>query len=59
MAYASELLGLIRRSGLRYGEHPVSIAYTDYSLSKGQRSINSVNIAADVLVHSLGGRRRP
>ena len=58
MAYASELLSLIRRSGLRYGEHPVSITYTDYSLAKGQKSINSVNIATDLLVHSLGGRRR-
>jgi glycosyltransferase involved in cell wall biosynthesis len=58
MAYASELLGVIRRSGLRYAEHPVTINYTDYSLHKGQRSINSVNIAMDIWIHQmLRGRR--
>src|SRR4051812_44348031 len=59
MAYASELLGAIARSGLPYAEHPVTIDYSDYSLAKGQRSINSVNIAVDVWVHQLlRGRRR-
>jgi glycosyltransferase involved in cell wall biosynthesis len=59
MAYASELLGLIRRSGLPYAEHPVTIDYTEYSLRKGQRSINSVNIAMDIWIHQmLRGRRR-
>lgn len=59
MAYASELLALISRSGLPYAEHPVTIDYTDYSLGKGQRSINSVNIAMDVWIHQLlRGRRR-
>ena len=46
-------------AGLRYAEHPVTIEYTDYSLRKGQRSINSVNIAMDLWLHQmLGGRRR-
>jgi polyprenyl-phospho-N-acetylgalactosaminyl synthase len=59
MAYASELLGLIKNSGLRYAEHPVTIQYTEYSTSKGQRSINSVNIAMDIWLHQfLKGRRR-
>lgn len=59
MAYASELLGLISRSGLPYAEHPVTIDYTEYSLHKGQRSINSVNIAMDIWLHQvLRGRRR-
>ena len=56
MAYASELLGQIARSGLPYGEHPVTIDYTTYSIAKGQRSINSVNIAVDVIVNTLSGR---
>ena len=58
MAYASELLALIAKSGLPYAEHPVTIDYTDYSLSKGQRSINSVNIAMDIWLNQmLRGRR--
>ena len=58
MAYASELLALIAESGLPYGEYPVTIVYTEYSLAKGQRSINSVNIALDVwLTQLLRGRR--
>jgi glycosyltransferase involved in cell wall biosynthesis len=59
MAYASELLGLIKHSGMRYAEHPVTIQYTEYSMAKGQRSINSVNIAMDIWLHQfLKGRRR-
>jgi glycosyltransferase involved in cell wall biosynthesis len=59
MAYASELLDLVRHSGLRYAEHPVTIEYTEYSMRKGQRSINSVNIATDLWLNQmLRGRRR-
>jgi glycosyltransferase involved in cell wall biosynthesis len=53
MAYATELLSQIARSGLPYGEYPVTIEYSEYSLSKGQRSINSINIALDVWIHQL------
>ena len=58
MAHASELLEQIGKSKLVYAEHPVTIDYTDYSRAKGQRSINSVNIAVDVWLHHLlrGGR---
>lgn len=49
MSYASELLGLIGASGLKFCEFPVIVNYTDYSIKKGQRSINSVNIATDVV----------
>jgi polyprenyl-phospho-N-acetylgalactosaminyl synthase len=59
MAYASELLGLIARSGLPYGEHPVTINYTDYSTRKGQRSINSINIATDIWMHQVLKGHRP
>jgi glycosyltransferase involved in cell wall biosynthesis len=58
MAYASELLSVIAKTGYPYGEHPVSIAYSEYSIAKGQRSINSVNIAIDVWLHRLFGRGR-
>ena len=58
MAYASELLALISSSGLPYAEHPVTIDYTEYSMHKGQRSINSVNIAMDIWLNQvLRGRR--
>ena len=59
MAYASELLRLIAGSGLKYAEHPVTIDYTEYSMNKGQRSINSVNIAMDIWMNQMfRGRRR-
>ena len=58
MSYATELLEAVAVSHARYGEHPVEIRYSAYSLAKGERSINSVNIAFDVLVRALLGRRR-
>ena len=59
MAYASELLRLIAGSGLKHAEHPVTIDYTEYSMNKGQRSINSVNIAMDIWMNQMfRGRRR-
>lgn len=59
MAYASELLALIARTGLPYAEHPVTVVYTPYSRSKGQRNINSVNIALDVWVDRVLGGSQP
>jgi len=50
MAHASEILNLIARSSLTYLEVPVSVLYTDYSRSKGQPSVNAINIAFDVLL---------
>ncbi len=58
MAYASELLRLVAASGLRYAEHPVTVLYTEYSLKKGQRSVNSINIAVDLWMQRIFGRRR-
>ena len=58
MAYASELLGIIARSGMPYAEHPVTIDYTEYSMHKGQRSINSVNIAMDIWMNQVFRGRR-
>ena len=53
MGWASEFLAKLGESRLPYAEHPVTIEYSDYSLSKGQHSINSVNIGVDVLVNRL------
>jgi glycosyltransferase involved in cell wall biosynthesis len=48
MAHASEILSQIAALGLRVCEIPVTISYTDYSLSKGQSMLNSVNILWDM-----------
>lgn len=58
MSYATELLQAAHRSGARYAEHPVEIRYNAYTMAKGERSINSVNIAFDVIVTALLGRRQ-
>lgn len=55
MAWASEFLSRIRATGASYEEFPVSVRYTDYSRGKGQRSVNSINIAVDVVVSRLTG----
>lgn len=43
-AYASELLEKIVKEGFKFKEVPVTIKYTDYSLAKGQKNINAINI---------------
>ncbi|MFQ6172029.1 glycosyltransferase family 2 protein [Oryzobacter sp. R7] len=50
MAHASELVHQIGRLGVRYGESPVHILYTDYSKAKGQSLWNAVNILADLIL---------
>lgn len=53
MAHASEILEEIARHRLRVLEAPVTVLYTDYSLAKGQRSLNAVNILLDLLTGRL------
>jgi glycosyltransferase involved in cell wall biosynthesis len=50
MAHASELIDLIKRSGLPFREVPVKIRYTEYSLAKGQPSRNALNIVFHYLI---------
>ncbi|WP_432565687.1 glycosyltransferase family 2 protein [Kineococcus sp. SYSU DK003] len=50
MAHATEIVQQVGRSDLRWAEHPVEIRYTDYSRSKGQSLLNSVNILVDTLL---------
>ena len=45
MWYASELLDIIAREKISYKEVPVNVRYTEYSLSKGQKNSNAINIA--------------
>lgn len=49
MAHASEIINQLARTGLPWREHPVQIAYTDYSKAKGQSLWNSVNILVDLV----------
>lgn len=53
MGWASQFLSQLAESGLPYEEFPVTVDYTEYSLSKGQHSINSVNIGVDVLLNRM------
>lgn len=49
MAHASEIVTTVARHRFRYAEEPVHILYTEYSRSKGQHLLNSVNILFDLL----------
>ncbi|KRF04372.1 glycosyl transferase [Arthrobacter sp. Soil782] len=50
MAHASEIVHRIAELQPRWVEHPVEIIYTDYSKSKGQSLLNSVNILAELFL---------
>lgn len=55
MAHASEILSQIAQHKLNYREVPVTIVYSEYSLKKGQKLSNSLNIVWD---SALGFIRR-
>jgi polyprenyl-phospho-N-acetylgalactosaminyl synthase len=50
MAHASEIISQLREHKMVIREVPVQINYTEYSLSKGQSSLNSINILIDLVV---------
>lgn len=49
MAHASEIVEQVGRLKLRHTEIPVHVLYTEYSRSKGQSLLNSVNILTELL----------
>jgi polyprenyl-phospho-N-acetylgalactosaminyl synthase len=53
MSHASEILTVLARGGFSIAEHPVTIRYTDYSMSKGQKSWNALNIVFDLAVNRV------
>ncbi|CUR53939.1 conserved hypothetical protein [metagenome] len=53
MGYASELIAALAADDVTYDEFPVTVLYTDYSLGKGQRNLNSVNIVVDLALTRL------
>lgn len=50
MAHASEIISQLRAHKMVIREVPVQIHYTDYSLAKGQSSLNSINILLDLVI---------
>lgn len=50
MAHASEIVEQLARTQLPWAELPVHIRYTEYSRSKGQSLLNSVNILVELLM---------
>lgn len=50
MAHASELLYLIKAKQLNFEEFPVTIKYTEHSLSKGQSSWAALTIVKDLFL---------
>lgn len=53
MAHASEILTRIAELKGRWRECPVTIHYTDYSLAKGQKLSNSLNILLELLARRI------
>jgi polyprenyl-phospho-N-acetylgalactosaminyl synthase len=53
MGYASELIAALSAPEIRHDEFPVTVLYTEYSLGKGQRNLNSVNIVVDLALTRL------
>ncbi|WP_201333549.1 glycosyltransferase family 2 protein [Nitratiruptor sp. YY09-18] len=50
MSHASEIIDLIKRLHMRYKEMPCTIKYSEYSLSKGQSMMNSINIVIEFIL---------
>jgi polyprenyl-phospho-N-acetylgalactosaminyl synthase len=53
MAHATEIVKQIKLNKLKYIEIPNHINYTPYSLKKGQKNINSLNIFIDLIIDKL------
>jgi glycosyltransferase involved in cell wall biosynthesis len=53
MAHASEITDQLTRADLSIVEAPVTVLYTEYSLGKGQRLANAINILVEIFVARL------
>lgn len=49
MEYASEMIDIIYKENISFKEVPVNIKYTEYSMTKWQKSSNAINIAIKVI----------
>lgn len=53
MSHATEIISLIKEADLRFKEISTHVQYTDYSISKGQQSLNSINIVIELIISKL------
>ncbi len=53
MEHASDIINEITKKRLRYKEVPVKIIYTDYSIDKGQPSIEFVKMGIKIILHKI------
>ena len=53
MAHASEILSYLAKHKIDFIEHPVTITYTDYSVRKGQKGINSIRIMMEMALRGI------
>lgn len=52
-SHASEMTYLIKVHKLKFQEYPTDIIYSEYSLSKGQSSLNAIKIALKTILHKF------
>jgi glycosyltransferase involved in cell wall biosynthesis len=50
MAHATEIIRKVRLENVEYREAPVKILYTNYSVAKGQKISNIINIVLDLII---------
>ena len=53
MAHSTEIIDEIRRNHLTFKEVPVTINYTKYSLAKGQKALDSLRIAKEIIIRKI------
>lgn len=53
MAHASQILEEIAKHNLKYVEVPVTIRYSEYSVAKGQSSLNAIKIFFKMVVNKF------
>jgi glycosyltransferase involved in cell wall biosynthesis len=53
MAHATEIIQQLHDAGMRIREYPVTVRYTEYSMAKGQHSLNAINVLLDLLIGRL------
>lgn len=56
MEVSSEFFYEISKKDLKYTEAPIEAIYTDYSLNKGQKNINALNILVKLILKRLFGK---
>lgn len=49
MSHPHDILNNISKNKFKFKEYPTNIAYSEYSISKGQKNINSLNILFDMV----------